>query len=251
MSSGAPPLPAAATCELSVVSYNVHRCIGADGRHDPGRVAEVLRELDADVIGLQEVASRFRGAGALDQLAYLARALGYQPVAGPTLLQHRGHCGNALLTRLPILGVDRIDLSIAGREPRGAIDVKLGLGGDDVRVVVTHLGLRWRDRRAQARWLVDALGEDRGGFVVLLGDINEWLPRLGCLGRLHARLGRAPAVRSFPARRPLFALDRVWVHPRVGLIEVRAHATPLARVASDHLPVRGTIEWLTSAASVA
>jgi endonuclease/exonuclease/phosphatase family metal-dependent hydrolase len=251
MASGPPPLLAPAACELAVASYNVHRCIGADGRHDPARIAEVLRELDADVIGLQEVASRFGGDGAIDQLAYLARALGYQPVTGPTLAQGGGHCGNALLTRCPILGVERIDLSRGGREPRGAIDVELAVGADVVRVVVTHLGLRWTDRRAQVRRLLAALGDDRAGFVVVLGDINEWLPRGGCLGRLHARLGHAPAVRTFPARRPLLALDRVWVQPRAGLTELRAHATPLARAASDHLPVRGTIGWLTAAASVA
>jgi endonuclease/exonuclease/phosphatase family metal-dependent hydrolase len=249
MASGA--LLAPATCALTVASYNVHRCIGADGRHDPDRVAAVLRELDADVVGLQEVASRFGAPGAVDQLAYLARALGYHAIAGPTLRQRRGHCGNALLTRRPVLGLDQIDLTRAGREPRGAIDAQLGVGADVVRVLVTHLGLHWRDRRAQVRRLLDALGEDRAGFVVVLGDINEWLPRLGCLGRLHGRLGTAPAVRTFPARRPLLALDRVWAQPHAGLLAVRAHATALARVASDHLPVSATIEWPSAAADVA
>jgi endonuclease/exonuclease/phosphatase family metal-dependent hydrolase len=79
--------------------------------------------------------------------------------------------------------------------------------------------------------------------------MNEWLPRLGCLGRLHRRLGAAPGVRSFPSRRPLFALDRIWVQPRAGLTAFRAHATPLARMASDHLPVRGAIVWAVEAAS--
>jgi endonuclease/exonuclease/phosphatase family metal-dependent hydrolase len=239
------------TCALSVASYNVHRCIGTDGRHDPGRIADVLRELDADVVGLQEVASRFGGGGAVDQLAYLARALGYQPVAGPTLRQRRGHCGNALLTRHPILRVEQIDLSRADREPRCAIDVDLAVGADVVRVLVMHFGLHWKDRRGQVRRLLEALGDDRTGFLVVLGDVNEWLPRLGCLGRLHGRLGRTPRVRTFPARRPLLALDRVWVQPRAGLTALRAHATPLARTASDHLPLRGTIAWPTAAARVA
>jgi endonuclease/exonuclease/phosphatase family metal-dependent hydrolase len=241
--SGAPLAPAAAPCRLAVASYNVHRCIGADGRHDPRRVGDVLGELDADLIGLQEVASRFDGDGAIDQLAYLARATGLEAIAGPTLHHGRGHCGNALLTRRPVLAVERIDLSLPGREPRGALDVTLALGTESVRVIVTHLGLRWRDRRTQVRRLLEVLAEDEG-FVVLLGDINEWLPRGGCLGRLHARLGHAAAVRTFPARRPVFALDRIWVQPRAALTALVAHASPLARRASDHLPVRGAIEWI-------
>ena len=235
--------PVAAPCRLAVASYNVHRCIGGDGRHAPARVAEVVRELDADVIGLQEVASRFDGAGAVDQLAYLAHATGYEAVAGPTLLARHGHIGNALLTRCPILAVTRLDLSVGGREPRGALDVAIAVDGARVRVIVTHLGLRRGDRRAQVARLLATLGDDRDELVVLLGDINEWLPRGGCLGRLHARLGRANAVRTFPARRPVLSLDRVWVQPRSGFGELRAHASPLARVASDHLPVRATIAW--------
>jgi len=232
---------------MVVASYNVHRCIGTDGRHDPARVGRVLRELDADVIGLQEVAARGDG---VDQLAHLAHASGYHAVAGPVLVAGQSECGNGLLTKRPILSVERLDLSIAGREPRGALDVRLAVGDDVVRVVVTHLGLRWRDRRTQVRRLLAALGEDAESFVVLLGDINEWVPRIGCLGRLDRRLGASRGVRSFPARRPLFALDRIWVQPQAGLAAVAAHTTALARVASDHLPVRAAIAWAVEASAV-
>jgi endonuclease/exonuclease/phosphatase family metal-dependent hydrolase len=228
---------------MVVASYNVHRCIGMDGRHDPGRVAGVIRELDADVIGLQEVASRFGDVHAVDQLAFLARAAGAHAIPGPTLHERRGYCGNGILSRRPVLAVSRIDLSVPGREPRGALDVRLDVGGDVVRVIVTHLGLRRGDRRTQVARLLAALGEDRTPFVVLLGDLNEWIPRGASLGRLHARLGRAPGVRTFPARRPVFALDRVWVQPRTCLARVAPHATRLARVASDHLPVRAEVAW--------
>jgi len=119
-----------------------------------------------------------------------------------------------------------------------------------VRVIVTHLGLRWRDRRAQVRRLLAALGDDASSFVVVLGDINEWVPRIGCLGGLDRRLGASRGVRSFPARRPLFALDRIWVQPHAGLASVAAHATPLARAASDHLPVRAAIAWAVEPSAV-
>jgi endonuclease/exonuclease/phosphatase family metal-dependent hydrolase len=242
-------LSAPAACTFTVASYNVHRCIGADGRHDPGRVARVVHELDADVVGLQEVATR-RGGHGVDQLAFLAHASGYHAVAGPVVVAGESECGNGLLTKRPILSVERLDLSIAGREPRGALDVRLAVGDEVVRVIVTHLGLRWRDRRAQVRRLLAALGDDAASFVVLLGDINEWVPRIGCLGRLDRRLGASRGVRSFPARRPLVALDRIWVQPHAGLESVVAHATPLARVASDHLPVRGAIAWAVDSPAV-
>jgi endonuclease/exonuclease/phosphatase family metal-dependent hydrolase len=237
-----------AACTLTVASYNVHRCIGADGRHDPTRVARVISELDADVIGLQEVAAR-SGADGVDQLAYLAHASGFHPVAAPTVVAGKSQCGNGLLTKRPILSVDRLDLSIPGREPRCALDVRLAVGDDAVRVIVTHLGLSVRDRRAQVRRLLAAMGEETAPFLVLLGDINEWLPGVGCVGRLDRRLGASRAVRSFPARRPLFALDRIWVQPRAGMSAVQAHTSALARVASDHLPVRGTIAWAVEAAA--
>jgi endonuclease/exonuclease/phosphatase family metal-dependent hydrolase len=228
---------------LTVATYNVHRCIGSDGRHDPARVAEVVRELDADVLGLQEVAVRSAGPGAVDQLDHLARAAGLEAVGGPTAVHGPSTCGNGLLTRLPIVSVAHRDLSVPGREPRAALDVVLAAGARRLRAIVTHLGLLRRDRRVQAARLIDVLGGQDAELVVVLGDVNEWLPRLGCVGRLDARLGRSSTVRTFPASRPLFALDRIWVHPCDVLSGVRAHATPLARVASDHLPVRGTVRF--------
>jgi endonuclease/exonuclease/phosphatase family metal-dependent hydrolase len=241
--------PAAAGAAASrgcLASYNVHRCIGVDGRHDPGRVAAVIRELEADVIGLQEVSVRPVRDGGINQLEHLARSLGFEAVAGPTLHHHRGHCGNALLTRWPVRVVRRIDLTIAGREPRGALDVELDRDGTAVRVVVTHLGLFGAHRRAQVRRLLAVLGDDRRPLV-LLGDVNEWFPAASVLRRLHARFGRGRSVRTFPSRRPLLALDRVWVQPRAALTAVHAHRSPLARVASDHLPVRATVLWSAEA----
>ena len=77
--------------------------------------------------------------------------------------------------------------------------------------------------------------------LVVLGDINEWLPLSRPLRWLNELLGHSPAERSFPARWPLFALDRVWVRPRHALLAFGAHRSPLAALASDHLPVKAIV----------
>jgi endonuclease/exonuclease/phosphatase family metal-dependent hydrolase len=229
---------------LLCASYNVHRCIGRDRRHEPDRIAGVLRELDADVVGLQEIAAREGGEGDVDQLAHVAQAAGYQSIAAPTRHHARGHFANGLLHRGGVIDVRRLDISLSGREPRGLLDVRLEHDGKPLRVLVTHFGLSAVDRLFQARRLLEVLGDDHEQPTIVLGDINEWFPG-PALRRLHARLGRAPAVATFPSGRPLLALDRIWVQPLAALVDVRAHTTPLARVASDHLPVKARIRWMT------
>lgn len=222
-----------------VATYNVHRCIGRDGRFDPERTLAVLRELDADAVALQEL--QWRPADAMHLLQELALKLGYAALAGPTLLRAEGHYGNAVLTRLPVLDSASVDLSVPGREPRGALNVLLEAPSGPLRLIATHLGLRPYERRLQMRRLL-ALQCGDASAMVLLGDINEWFLWGRPLRWLHARFGRTPAPGSFPARRPLLALDRIWVEPRSILRELRAHASPLARAASDHLPLRAVLE---------
>jgi endonuclease/exonuclease/phosphatase family metal-dependent hydrolase len=226
---------------LRVASYNIHACVGGDGQRDPARVAAVLREIDADIIGLQEVDAREGETHASQQMEYLASTLGHHAIAGPTLLRHDGHYGNALLTRRPVLDVRHLDLTVYRREPRAALDVDLNFDGVAVRVVVTHLGLLPGERRTQVRRLLDQLGESRADVVVVCGDINEWFAIGRPLRWLHARLGRTTGVATFPAAFPVFALDRIWVNPRGALTTLAAHTSPSARVASDHLPVTAEI----------
>ena len=230
---------------LRVATYNVHRCIGTDRRRDPERVGEVLRELAADVIGLQEVDSHPDGAGSLGQLDVLERATGLHAVAGPILLHHRGQFGNAILTRHPVRAIRRIDLTVPRHEPRGALDLDLEVEGRPLRVVVAHLGLFWADRVWQVRRLLTLLGDDRDRATVLLGDFNEWRPRARPVRDLDRRLGRIPALATFPSRRPVFALDRIWAQPDAVLSDFVVHRTALARVASDHLPLRATVAFET------
>ena len=240
-SDGRPAAILNMTTRLRIASYNIHECVGADGRRDPERVALVLRELDADVIGLQEVDARLGITRTSMQMQYLANTLRLHAVSGPTRQRGSGHYGNALLTRRPVLNVRHVDLTVYRREPRGAIDADLDVDGAVVRVIVTHLGLLPGERRTQVRRLLDILGQTRSDVVILLGDINEWFAIGRPLRWLHARLGRTAGVASFPAARPVFALDRIWVHPRPALLSVAAHTSPAARTASDHLPVMADV----------
>jgi endonuclease/exonuclease/phosphatase family metal-dependent hydrolase len=225
----------------SAVSYNIHQCIGMDGRRDVERIARVLSSLDAQLIGLQEVGTDFAAGKKSGQMEYLAKATGLQAIAGHTIERQTGPFGNVLLTSWQILESRLLDLSVPGREPRGAIDAHLGLDGETVRVIVTHLGLRAAERRYQVRRILEALSHRPSHFIIVLGDINEWVLRSRPLRWLYGRFGRPPAPRTFPSWCPLFALDRVWVLPRERLREVHVHATPLSCIASDHLPVKGLI----------
>ncbi len=153
-----------------------------------------------------------------------------------------GHYGNAVLTRLPLRDVGRIDLSVPGSEPRGALDLRIDAGDAAPRIVATHLGLRPGERRTQMRRLLALIGDRSALPLVLMGDLNEWFLWGRPLRWLRRHFGRSPQPATFPACCPVFALDRIWVEPRGRLREVRVHASPLARRASDHLPLRAELD---------
>lgn len=222
---------------LRVASYNIHRGFGRDRRQDLDRVASVLRELSADVLALQEVDSDPEHPDVLDQLAHLATATGFQAVTGPTLRRRGSAYGNLLLTRASVGEVAHLDLCVAGCEPRGAIDAEVVLDGLAMRVVVTHLGLRPRERREQIARLLSRVRGRGETLLVVLGDFNEWIPGSRVLRPLRQALGTGTRHATFPARFPVLSLDKIFVSPARALRASWVHRTPAASVASDHLPV--------------
>jgi endonuclease/exonuclease/phosphatase family metal-dependent hydrolase len=221
---------------LRAATWNIHGGIGSDGRHLPGRVVEVLAELDADVVALQEVLASASEHG--EFLARVAKETGYHVADGP-LHQRRGSdFGNAVLSRHPIRAVAHLDLTVDDYEPRGALDVSIDAGAAALRVVATHLGLRPGERREQVRRILAAVERDRPQPTLLMGDLNEWYLWGRPLRWLHSHFRETPATpATFPARRPVLALDRIWVAPAGSLRGLRRHASPLAQAASDHLPL--------------
>src|SRR5258708_9649638 len=175
---------------VTVASYNIHKCAGLDGRVDLDRIADVIREIDADLIGLQEV---FRPQ-ALD----LAERLGVQVAMGPTRERDGLPYGNAILTRLAIRGSRTFDLSRPDREPRGGIRLDLQMPGrmSDglLHLFNVHFGLQIRERAAQVRMLVreHILHDELTGPRVVVGDLNEGFWFAGPVGRTLRRCGPAP-----------------------------------------------------------
>jgi endonuclease/exonuclease/phosphatase family metal-dependent hydrolase len=224
---------------LTVATYNIHGAVGCDRCFAPERVAEVLREIKADIIALQEVP--LGGTRTPNVLALLQEATGYVAAEGPACDLPERRYGNAVLSRYPILSMRTIDLSFGSRERRGALDADVDCHGHMLRVVATHLGLRPAERREQIRKLLQMFDTEEMP-VILLGDINEWFVWGRALRWLVSHFQAVPAPRTFPSRRPLFALDRIWIRPRHRLVHVEVHATPLARMASDHLPLIAHID---------
>ena len=229
--------------QVVVASYNIHRGVGLDRKLDVARLADVIAETKADVIGLQEVV-REDGRNDSDHAVFIADRLGMEMVMGETRAHGRGTYGNAILTRLPVVGSARCDLSWRGREPRGCLRVDIGVDGTTLHVFNCHLGLNFRERRRQ----LDLLG----GFIevshqlpgprVLMGDFNEW--HFGPITRGLRKEFSSPMRRmrrTHPARFPLFKLDRIYWDLALEAREFHVHRSRLSRVASDHLPVVCTL----------
>ncbi len=228
--------------ELVVASYNIHKCVGTDGRFEPARIAAVIAELDADVVAIQEADKRFgRRSGLLD-LKALHKHTGLTHIGTSEEPDGHGWHGNALFLRRGKV-MDMRRLALPGAEPRGALVVDLDLPAGPLRLVAAHLGLLRRSRRWQVRSILHAIEQGPRMPILLVGDFNEWRPgRKSSLHELRPVFGPLSQSHfSFPSYFPFIALDRVIGSP--GLVRaMEVHDSVLAQVASDHLPLRATID---------
>ena len=222
---------------LTFASYNIHKAVGLDRRRDPERVLAVLREIDADVIALQEVDMRFGTRESVIPRRLLDDHSAWRAVAPRTRPGSLGWHGNVLLVRrdIEVLGVEPIDLPTL--EPRGAICAELAHQGQRFRVAAMHLDLSGLRRRHQIGAVCEHLHRGEGRPAVAMGDLNEWSPRRGALGAFGGKLAVLAPGHSFPARRPIAQLDRIVTTHDWRVEALGVHSSALARVGSDHLPV--------------
>lgn len=223
---------------IKVASYNIRKAIGTDRRRNPERVLQVLREIDADVITLQEADRRF-GARMAVLTPHLLEEHGDWRSADVGLrAASMGWHGNAILVRKSARIVHCEPLHLPSLEPRGAVLADVAFGDAVMRVVGMHLDLSglWRRRQAHAI-MAHVAASTRHYPTVMMGDLNEWTRAAGCLRDFGRDFAFAATGPSFHARRPIARLDRIMVSRHWRVVECGVHASPAARVASDHLPI--------------
>lgn len=235
---------------IKVLTYNVHSCIGTDRRLDPQRVADVIAASGADIIALQELDVGRRRTGGIDQAHLIATLLKMEAHFHPALHVEEEKYGDAILTALPTKLMRAGPLPSVG-ETRGAIWLQVISNGLQFNVLNTHLGLRGIDRSRQVATL---LGRDwisspefQAAPAIICGDLNAipLSPAYRMLARqfrdVQLLAGGKPRP-TYPSRLPVLRIDHVFVSEGLGVRRVAALADPLARRASDHLPLLAEIE---------
>ena len=223
---------------ILVASYNMRKAIGTDRRRRPERTLDVLNEIGADVVALQEADRRFGTRASAIPAQMIEEHSDYKPVPLGARSGSLGWHGNALLVKRHVEVIDKELVHIPSLEPRGAVLADLKLDGSELRVVVMHLDLSGLWRRRQAHAILAHLHHRSGEPpTVLMGDLNEWSANRGCLRDFAQQHQIAQCGRSFHSRRPMAQLDRIMVSEDLEILESGAHHSAKARWASDHLPI--------------
>jgi endonuclease/exonuclease/phosphatase family metal-dependent hydrolase len=227
---------------LRILTYNVHKCRGLDGRTNVTRIAEVLREADADVMALQEVMDH--------QAEALSAELGRAFCIGENRKCQGYGYGNVVVSRFPIMTMRNYDLSVRGREERGCLRADLDIEGRALHVFNVHLGTALMERRTQGRKLIapELLADTAIEWPrIVLGDFNEWTTGLATrLLRSHLESADVRLLRrskTYPGLLPFLHLDHIYYDRALRLEKLTLFRTRKALVASDHLPLMGEFVW--------
>lgn len=219
---------------VRVMTWNIHGGLGTDRRFDLSRVVETITRHRPDVVALQEVDSRRTLAPAMSAFAVLRQAIGEHGVEAKSIIAPDGEYGQMVLSRWPFGAMQIHDITHAKREPRRAIEVEVAAPTGTFRLVAAHFGLSLRERRAQARRLVE-IARRHPTTTVMLGDFNEWFWPASLRGALGRELPARTQFATFPSWYPLFRLDRIFCWPPGAMRGSFVDHT--ARSTSDHLPV--------------
>jgi len=208
------------------------------------RILKVLREVEADIVTLQEVTNHQERRPEEHQARYLAEQLGYFYSVGETRKHREAAYGNVTLSHWKFEAVSHINLSVAGREPRGALRTDIRVGNEMLHIFNVHLGTAVRERRTQARLIDQHLLKalDVSGHRIVMGDFNDWnhglvSKTLSSEFHLTDLAEHLPRTRGYPALLPLLHLDHIYLDHELKIEKARFHRNRLTLMSSDHLPL--------------
>ncbi len=228
---------------IRVASYNIRKGIGTDRRRRPERIIEVLNEVGADVVALQEADRRFGERQSALPVHMLEEHSDYCPVPFGWRAGSIGWHGNAVLVRRGVRICGHEMLHLPSLEPRGAVLAEVEARGKRLRVVGMHLDLSGLWRRRQAHAVLHHLHLHGPHMpTVMMGDLNEWSAHGGCLRDFGAHHIFADTGRSYHSGNPIARLDRIMVSKGVRVRAAGVHRSATSRRASDHLPIWAELE---------
>ncbi len=223
---------------ITVASYNIRKGIGTDRRRRPDRILDVLHEIRADVVALQEADRRFGARQSALPVELIASHGDYRAVPYDIRPGGIGWHGNAILIGHAVELTDFEPIILPTIEPRGAVLAELRIRGADIRVIGMHLDLSGMLRRKQVRAIIAHVrSRKRSMPTVLMGDLNEWSLHGGCIRDFMVDHRIAPTGRSYHSRRPVGCLDRIITSHDLHVVSCGVHHSERARMASDHLPI--------------
>ena len=223
---------------LKVASYNIRKSVGLDWKRQPDRILEVICEIGADMVALQEVDRRFGRRTSSLSVEHIKADTDYFPVRFGSRPTSLGWHGNTILVRKGAKVLLHKPIHLPALEPRGAVMADIEIHGFVVRVIGMHLGLvgLWRERQAAAvLHYLEKLEEKLP--TVIMGDLNQWSTEGGALAHFAATHNVVAPGPSFHASRPMLALDRIITDLDFVVDASGVHSSAQALRASDHLPV--------------
>jgi endonuclease/exonuclease/phosphatase family metal-dependent hydrolase len=236
---------------VRVISWNIHKCVGGtDRRYDPKRVISVLRQYDADLLLLQEVAQHIPRLGGHDQVQLLTDALEMHSAFHAEHCFRRGHYGNLILSRFPLFDVSHVDLKVGWRKQRGMLQAHTRVPiGQHTRTMVLHnlhLGLAGSERATQlARFIASHPFKriHQSTPLIVGGDLNDVWGSLGPRFLEPEGFGRAGRLKNtFPSALPIRPLDGIFYRGSLSVYRADLAASAVAKQASDHLPLIADFE---------
>ncbi len=231
---------------LRLMTYNVHSCVGLDGKVSIERIARVIAQNKPDIVALQELDHGRKRTQNYNQAAEIAKLLNMEYHFHPLVKVKTEKYGDAILSRLPIREVKKHTLPKPGNmkwlETRGAIEITISVNKTQIRIVNTHLGLTAREKQMQIDYILEKIlaENNRVENTVLCGDFN-FSPKSSYYKKvtecLDCKNSGEMSFRTWPSRYPLARIDHVFFKGDIEIITAETPRNDLAEMASDHLPI--------------